>query len=79
MAKLYTAENFRESLQLFVLAGDVVGAQLFFADELCTRIQMSGLPMSRDARAVASDGQKVFGDRVADDIIRRCVIAVERV
>lgn len=76
MAKLYTVEHFRDSLQLFVQTGDIVGAQLFFADEICARIQMSGLPMSRDTIAVASDGQKEFGDRVADAIIRRCVMAV---
>ena len=75
MAKLYTPSGFRRSVLLFVLVNDPVGAQKFFADELYTRILLSGLPMSSDAKAVASVGWEVFGEYVADEIVRRCVNA----
>ena len=73
MAKLYTPLDFEDGLRMFVLMNDVGGAQAFFVDELTMRIQLSGLPMSSDVKTVASLGRQVFGESVADYLIRRCV------
>ena len=73
MAKLYTPLDFEDGLRMFVLISDVGGAQAFFCDELTMRIRLSGLPIGSDARAVASLGRQVFGESVADYLIRRCV------
>lgn len=73
MAKLYTPLDFSQALLMFLATGDVVAAQTFFADELRMRIILSGLPPSSDVKAVALVGRQVFGEVVADHIIRRCV------
>lgn len=73
MAKLYTPLDFEGGLQMFVLTNDVAGAQAFFVDELTMRIQLSGLPIDNDTKAVASLGRQVFGESVADLLIRKCV------